>query len=624
MSALKKLIPQSFPLPNFELPPPYSEDRWYVPTWDYYIAAPKSQQNYWNRCGHTKNPYIDFSICKNEYVREELKYFLYLCAEINKISLTNFSTYESRLRHLIRFVNEMCMHVHSVNEIDENAYIYYLKENMIISDVYEKSGTHVNRDMKKVDTFKKNRTLLLLGHLKKVVTDYHSRSESIWDKDIWDYKKIPFIDQAKLSNQRNLNFKSIKQQIMKQQIKTFCQNRIQYNTISAVSKVLNHIKIFTEWLVNNYPKITSFDQLDRKILEDFFCWLRVESGKSTSYISTCILDLKNFFEIGMLLEFDPFLDTCLIVSSDYRTKKPINPEFYSDNEIKKIRETLKNIPTIYGKIIVCLIITALRSEDLLTLTPASIELKENIPTIRIYQGKTNTPINLCIPIGIYDLLQDQIQYNQKTYGENTKYIFANSLTTHISYSAVMKAINTAFYENNVMGDDGSILRFKTHKFRKTKATKLISYGFGSSTAAEALGHSGLRSLSYYANVNNKALIDSLEPYLKKVDILVSNIGKTQKLFDIDTNNALPLCNGWCCRPIAMGLCDHANYCLSCNMFKPDSRHLNTYCLQLEELKISLEMAKQSNNPKLVAKLEQNISNLERIIEAVKNLCQKEM
>lgn len=623
MTALKIPVPQIAPLPNFELPKPYCDDKWHVPTWNYYLSAPLSQQDYWNRCGHTEKPYIDFTICENEYIREEIKYFLYLCIEVNKVALINFSSYESRLRHLIRLVNEKYMHIYSINEVEEEDYIHYLKNNKIISDVYEKSGTRINKDMEKVDALKKNRTILLLGHLKKVVTEFYERAEPVWDKDVWDYRKIAFIDQEKNSNKRNLNFKGIKQPAMKQQLKNFCQNRIQYNTVSAVSSVLGHVKAFTEWLRKEYPKAKYFDQVNRDMLEDFFCWLRVESGKSTSYISTCILDLKNFFEIGILLEFDHFPETCLISSSDYRTKKPINPEFYSDEEIKRIREVFKKLPIIYGKIVVCLIITALRSEDLLTLTPDRIELKGDIPTIRIYQGKTKNPVNICIPIGIYDLLQDQIRYNKETFGEDTKYIFATSVKKHISYSAVMTAINTAFYENDVLGDDGNILRFKTHKFRKTKATKLISYGFGASTASDALGHSGLRSLSSYANVNNKALIDSLEPYLKKVDILVNNIGKAQPLSENEIKNALPLCNGWCCRPISMGLCEHANYCLSCSMFKPDSRHLNTYCLQLEELKTSLEMAKQSDNPKLVTKLEKDILKLERIIETVNDLCQKE-
>ena len=310
------------------------------------------------------------------------------------------------------------------------------------------------------------------------------------------------------------------------------------------------------------------------------------------------------------------------MSSDYRTKKPIDPEFYSDAEMKNIFNALQKMPNIYAKLVLCFIVLALRAEDLLTLTPNDIEMKGNIPTLRIFQGKTNNPLNLCIPQGIYDLLQDQITISQENYGKDTKYIFARSENKHITYSAVVVAINKCFYELGVTGDDGNILRFKSHKFRKTKATKLISQGFGAQKAADALGHSGLRSLSSYANVNNETLISSMEPYLRKVDILVNNIGKIQDISKEDMKDALPLCNGWCCRPTSMGICDHANYCLSCSMFKPDIRHLNYYSLQLEEINATLKVAEISDNKRLIKKLQKDKLQLEKIIERVEELWQK--
>ena len=220
-------------------------------------------------------------------------------------------------------------------------------------------------------------------------------------------------------------------------------------------------------------------------------------------------------------------------------------------------------------------------------------------------------------------MQDQIAISQGNYGKDTKYIFARSKNKHITYSAVVVTINKCFYELGVTGDDGNILRFKSHKFRKTKATKLISQGFGAQKAADALGHSGLRSLSSYANVNNETLISSMEPYLKKVDILVNNIGKIQDISKEDMKDALPLCNGWCCRPSSMGICDHANYCLSCSMFKPDIRHLNYYSLQLEEINATLKVAEISDNKRLIRKLQKDKAQLEKIIERVEELWQKE-
>lgn len=623
MPALQLNVQQLPQIPDFKLPEPYCHDIWQVTTWDYYKSAPDTQQDYWNRCGHTENPVIDFTICLNPSIKEEIKYFLYTCIEINKIILINFSTYESRLRHLIALVNESYLDISSVNEIEETAFINYLLKNNIIKSVYEKSGTRINKDMEKVDTLKKNRTILLLGHLKKVVTEYYDKATPEFEKDFWNYRNIPFLDKEKLSNQRNLDFTDIKQSYMKEQLKLFCYNQLLNKTASAVNNTLGFIKKFTCWLEKEHPKAIYFEEVNRNILEDFFCWLRTESGFSTSYISHCILNLKNFFEIGVLLEFDHFPKIGLIVSSDYRTKKPIDPEFYSDAEMKNIFNALQKMPNIYAKLVLCFIVLALRAEDLLTLTPNDIEMKGNIPTLRIFQGKTNNPLNLCIPQGIYDLLQDQITISQENYGKDTKYIFARSKNKHITYSAVVVAINKCFYELGVTGDDGNILRFKSHKFRKTKATKLISQGFGAQKAADALGHSGLRSLSSYANVNNETLISSMEPYLKKVDILVNNIGKIQDISKEDMKDTLPLCNGWCCRPISTGICDHANYCLSCSMFKPDIRYLNYYSLQLEEINATLKIAEMDDNKRLIKKLQKDKVQLEKIIERVEKLWQKE-
>lgn len=203
------------------------------------------------------------------------------------------------------------------------------------------------------------------------------------------------------------------------------------------------------------------------------------------------------------------------------------------------------------------------------------------------------------------------------------YIFATSKTTHIAYSTANSSINKYFYKYKVRNDNGGILRFKSHKFRATKSTKLIQMGKGATEAAKVLGHSGLSSLSHYASVTDDTLIASMEPYLKKVELLVNNIGKVEAISEEDFKGLIPLCNGWCARPSTLGVCKHANYCLSCSLFKPDSRHLNTYSLHLEEVKAALAVATQDNNELLIQKLTKDKEQLERIIDEVKKLCQNQ-
>lgn len=68
-------------------------------------------------------------------------------------------------------------------------------------------------------------------------------------------------------------------------------------------------------------------------------------------------------------------------------------------------------------------------------------------------------------------------------------------------------------------------------------------GKGATKAAKVLGHSGLSSLSHYASVTDDTLIASMEPYLKKIELLVNNIGKIETINEEDFKGLIPLCNG---------------------------------------------------------------------------------
>lgn len=385
------------------------------------------------------------------------------------------------------------------------------------------------------------------------------------------------------------------------------------------------IKTFTHWLYEYYPDHTDFSKLDRDIIEDYFGWLRIESGFTGHQINSCILNLKKFFEDGLLLEYDYFPTKPLVLITDYRFRKVTKAEFYSDEEMKRINKILPEIPTVYAIIIFCLEVLALRISDLVSLTPDMIEIvsnEEKDAGLYKYQLKTNNSISIYLVDSVHTLLMDQYEYSKETYGENVKYIFANGKDSYMAPGSINTEVNKLFYKHKVMGDNGKILRFRSHKFRATKATQLISSGFGAMEGKKALGHSGLQSLSYYANVSTDVVIDSLEPFINKAQTLIENIGKVQNINPDDFKNALPLCNGWCCRPASLGICEHANYCLSCNLFKPDIRHKNYYNIQLLELEATLELAKNSENELLEKKTLKDIKNIKKIIAKVDELCQQ--
>ena len=64
-------------VPKFDLPQQYSNDIWDIPSWDIYTNADEKSQLYWRQRSGITDYKIDFSICVNIVVREELKYGMY-------------------------------------------------------------------------------------------------------------------------------------------------------------------------------------------------------------------------------------------------------------------------------------------------------------------------------------------------------------------------------------------------------------------------------------------------------------------------------------------------------------------------------------------------------------------
>lgn len=619
MAAKTLNLQKQLVIPDFKLEAPFCNNQWDVQTMDIYLNASKKHQEFWKVYGHSENSIIDFTTCQNPCIREEIKYFLWYLLNGRSSSLYNLTNVEARTRHLIKYINAYAVSTESVLYINEQDYTKFLLKEEIIPSQYMKAGNKINGDMEQVKTTRKHRTIALLGYVQSVIKDYYKIGFS-FNNDYWEMKSIAFIDTSKHSNTKNLNFSSIQQEKMKEQIKSYCYSRLHVITSSSVAGNLGSLICFTDWLYDSFPEIKYFDEINREMIEDYIVYLRTETDCTERLVVKRISDLKSFLERGLILELDRFPESMIILPHDCVHKNNTIPEVYSDQEMKNINAALKSLPNIYAKIILCLEQLALRIEDLLRLEPSSLHRNEDgTYVLKIVQGKTSKPIDIYLKKSLYDLLIDQYKISQETYGNNVKYIFARSNNEHITYSNVFHRINSEFYRLGVKSDSGEILHFRTHKFRSTKASKLLAMGYDAKTAAKALGHSGLNSLAHYGKITSDLMIATMHPFLNKVDVLVNNIGKVQDIPKSELENALPLCNGWCCRPISAGICLHANYCLSCSMFKPDSRHLNYYSVQLEEVKATLTIAEADNNTLMINKLKKDKEQLEKIIEKVKSL-----
>ena len=601
-------------VPKFDLPQQYSNDIWDIPSWDIYTNADEKSQLYWRQRSGITDYKIDFSTCVNIVVREELKYGMYHIIK-DKTNLRTIGEKYDFLKHVINFFN--AYEYESIIDVDNQDYENYIAS--VGLQIIVKDGKRAySTEGKMLRITKRNGRITFFESIKKDIIDYYNpKSLNKYENDIWYANDFQILDEHIDSN-RKIDFSKIKNKEFKNTLKKFCENRLQYINFVTTSAYIIHISNFLIWLEDNFPSITHLNELNRDIMEDYFVWLRTKSGYSQKLINKSILELKKFFEIGILLEFDNFPSNGLIISTDYafKSQKEANP--FIDSELQSIIKIIPKMPKLYGKMLYCLMTLGCRISEIVYL---SVDSLKQYPDEKYYlvlkQFKTKAIYEKSIPDSAAQIMLSEIKKNKKLFGDELKYVFINSKNKPISFSTLNQNINKALILNNVLDRDGKPLHCNTHRFRATLATNLLNSGYDVETTGKLLGQKCLKSLGYYANVTNEKAKEQLKGRFEKDNLLISNIGKIDDKVLSDYKNPIPLCNGWCVKSPSLGICKKANHCLECNMFAPTLSYLSMYEMQLKEVEASIAIAKSNNMDLVVEKNLKTKASLEKIISKIR-------
>lgn len=607
----KKLL--QLELPEFDMPDIFKEDIWKIKEWDYYKNAAKKHRIAWDKRSAITNGNLDFTLCENEFIREELKYVMYkrYMGNINPGSLGD--CYD-RLKIVCRFINDNTYN--SFSEITNIApferHLAFKEHNSVIINDCDR----INGDMEKVKMTRKNRSTAFFLYCIKTVNEYCSPKLPLMQRDIWSKDELK--KYSKETNYRTLDFRNIKQPEIKYDAKVYCRSRFGTIVIPTIATYLKCIVYFCDWLYKYDSSILYLNQLSRDIMEVYFEHLRTQSGMPDNRINVHILYLKAFLDTLPLLELKNVPTMPLILPNDYTFKSKKECEYFTDEEIDNIKKNIKYLDKTDGKIIYCLIVLGVRISELLNLKPEDIRKDENGEYyLVIYQNKTIKEYYKPITKAVAKVLLSEIAANKKRFGHDPEYVFLSINENRIDHSNLSRRINKVFYEKNVLNKDGKLLRFTTHKFRATFATNLINAGYGAEQTSQMLGHSSIDALTHYINIHNETTLRQLKPRLDKDDMLIRNIGHMENIVVEEPQNAIPLCNGWCTKNTSTGICKKANACLSCSMFKPSPEFLNNYCLQLQDVEATIEIAKTNDMEILLQENLKTKETLEHIIAEIK-------
>ena len=594
---------------NFNLPEPYCNDVWDVQSMDIYINATDNIKNRWKLRSSKWNYKFDFSICNNKAIREELKYFCYQLLIKKKISIATFAEYCDKFALLYKFINANTYS--SIVDVDIDDYSNFIVDtgHKRISD----NGTYIAGN-KTVSSKKANKLISVLAYIQETLKLYYDSLLPLMDRDLW----LPEYFVGKETSGRKINFESIKQDTIKKQCKVFAKLKIENNTFDNVSHLIYVLTCFSEWLYDYDSSIKSFAEINRDDLEEYFVYLRLESGFSSNKANDSILTLRNFIATGLMLQWKDFSNKQLITKNDYTFKGKTRTPVYSETEMNKIVEVVSSVEPIYAEVLVLLITIGCRVNELLKMKQSMITCIDGQYYLSLYMHKTKRDNDTPVSDGVAKIILKRIKHTKESFPDSD-YVFVKDNGYRVEYSTFIKKIKKIIIENNILDDNGDLLQFRTHSLRATKATNLLMAGYSAESTAQMLGHKNLDSLSHYITVSNKELWGKMKPLLDKETVFINSIGEVDHKSLMEYEVVQPLCNGFCCRSITLGACDKANACLNCKLFKPSREFITDYKNQLVDINALIALAEANDYPQSLENNLKTKESLERIIREMEEM-----
>ncbi len=290
---------------------------------DYFLVNDKwnldfigSINNFKNQYANYKGKYKNLSfIFPNPSINLEIKYVIYHRLFNGELTLSGlFNDYQKKLRRLGEFLSEKYANISSLLHLDiENA-----KEEWFDWLRYRGFKTHrLSYNAARGKTYKCMTSLA--STLNVIYTNlFHlTDTREEWEKDIWDVRVLNEkynIDYNKSKTVYTLNFTTIKNKIIREQVKKYFKQRLLSKrnfSWSTATNYLYYIPRFINLILFLEPKWKDFQDLSREHIEKYienlnnYAKTQIKQGKShpEHYISKGINIIQKFLEDLQTFEY---------------------------------------------------------------------------------------------------------------------------------------------------------------------------------------------------------------------------------------------------------------------------------------------------------------------------------
>lgn len=588
----------------------YKNDKWSIDEHKLYNFLTEKQKK-----SGSYSRIIDFSICENENLKNEIKNACAYMLENKLCQLITLFHDKYVITTAIKYVNEEIKFKNSFTdfnseEIYDNFEEFLKRKGIVHRSIQKRLGA--NMEIK--EYMERNKTANFIRKIYEInkAAKCHDLKEN--EKDIWDIRKLD-INVTGFNSARpryTINFENIKQPRIRKVVKKYEYERLKSSKYSTVIDDLKAINLFSVFLYETYPEIESLDQLTRDVVLEFLGYIETLDMCHTTkgQRKGC---LRVFLNLIVMYGWKDTPKEKLINKSDYGKKVRMLPKPIDSMVLKELNDNVKYLPSDIRRMVYVIQNIGMRVNELCKLKIGSVKKDgEGDYFLEYYQSKVEKYNRIPIKNEVAHVLLEQEKESLERFPQ-TKYIFTRNGLRPIGQESFSYHINRLAFERNIRDEQGNLYRFKSHHFRHTVATKYVNNGMEPNMIRMMLGHKKIKSIMSYIDLRDATVIDAMEDVLNEQNkMLTTLVGDVKEI--IEPESYVDLVNGKCFKKNTERMCEKANKCYQCSMFyfcNEDIEDFNEYLTRINE---NIEYAEKNGFDRM-AEINKNIrEDIEKIIK----------
>ncbi|NFB55103.1 integrase [Clostridium botulinum] len=587
--------------------------------------------------------YIDFSSFKNEYIKNEVKYFVLFYVKESYIKKSHLLNLSYRLNPMGNFFEEYYKNINSLAKIKDNSVLTRWKSNLLKSNINTDNSLNVCNG-------------IMVSLLEFIKDFYDDREET--EKDIWYSKNIKGAKISATSDRKakSINFNKIPV-YYRETVKRYLRTIITKKSWSMCFEIVSKLNYFFEFFYSNNYSNGFIENLSRKDIEKYIFYLMNErKGKHKTQTTLYITFTRTFLEYIQMAQYDksPKKEVSFLIFQDDIPRRMLNKEevkqvkFIPEPILKQLDNNIMDLDrTQYIPIYILLRETGWRGTDILNLRYDNCleqiwNNKEQTYNYYLCGEITKTGIaQLKVPIRdkIAEMVQKSIDKAKELSTEKNnpkKYLFntyeGKLKGKPLGKQALVLTIQRLIKQKDIRDVNGELYRLRLHSLRHTRAKEYVEQGMQLNIIQQIFGHQSPQMTLHYATVSENVLY---EKWKNTEDLELFKVNtETNELIEVDTTtdigeelvryeyvkknlDAVRVPFGVCFKSSKLPCKQQMNHCLNCASFCTTTENIPEYEEEIEKVKSQIEISNRCGREVWAEKNKMYLYTLEKMLERVK-------